>query len=85
MGQIIYGIATLLRFYSLLIIVWALLSWVPRERGGLLDDLSMTLGGLVEPLLSIIRGFLPPMAGIDFSPVIAILLIDILRSLLLRI
>lgn len=78
-------LSTLLRFYSLLIIVWALLSWVPRQPGGIIDDISAVLGSLVEPLLSFIRSLLPPMAGLDFSPVVAILLIDLIRRFLLRI
>jgi YggT family protein len=37
-----------------------------------------------EPLLAPIRNMLPPMGGLDFSPMIVLLLASFLRQILLR-
>lgn len=37
---------------------------------------------LTEPVLAPIRRILPPMGGLDFSPLIALLLLDLLRRLI---
>ena len=39
---------------------------------------------LIDPLLKPIRRFLPPMAGFDFSPMILILLVQVVEQLLIR-
>ncbi len=40
---------------------------------------------LTEPILGPIRRFLPPMSGLDFSPLIALLLLEVLRRVLIEI
>jgi YggT family protein len=37
---------------------------------------------LTEPILAPIRRILPPMSGLDFSPLIALLLLDLVRRIL---
>lgn len=37
-----------------------------------------------EPLLAPIRNMLPPMGGLDFSPMIVLLLASLLRQIILR-
>lgn len=37
---------------------------------------------LTEPILAPIRQILPPMGGLDFSPLIALLLLEVVRQLL---
>jgi len=39
---------------------------------------------VTEPILAPIRRILPPMSGLDFSPLIALLLLDLLRRLLFQ-
>lgn len=43
-----------------------------------------TLDRIVEPMLAPIRNIMPYMGGIDFSPIILILLIQLIGSLLIR-
>ena len=38
-----------------------------------------------EPLLAPVRRFLPPMGGLDFSPMIVILVVGFLRTFLIQI
>ena len=58
-----------------------ILSWVPvRLPWGLGDFLV----GVTEPILGPIRRSLPFMGGIDFSPFIALIAIQSIASILLR-
>lgn len=40
---------------------------------------------LTEPMLAPVRRVLPPMGGFDFSPMIVLIAVDILRRILFRI
>ena len=72
--------------YEMLIVVWCLMSWVPRGigRGGV-DAFRDALGMLVEPYLGVFRRFIPPFGGIDFSPIIAIFALQIIERVVLSI
>ena len=59
----------------MLIIVYVLDVVVPDERRRLYD-VYRVLGSLVEPYLGLFRRFIPPMGGMDFSPLVAILVLQ---------
>ncbi len=60
----IWGIVeTIFKLYLLLLIVYAVLSWVPSLRGRWSDYLAMA----VEPVLLPVRRVIPPVAGLDLS------------------
>ena len=65
------------------ILVRVVLSWIPNAR------LPFGLGDFVfsvsEPILSPIRRAMPFFGGIDFSPFIALLAIQLVSSLILRV
>ena len=64
-----------------LIVVASLLSWFqPGSR----NELVRLLHTVVDPLLHPIRAILPAISGMDFSPLIAILILSWLRNLLNR-
>ena len=46
------------------------------KQGGLLQDIAAVLDSVCGPWLNLFRRFIPPMGGIDFSPVVAIRLIS---------
>jgi len=73
-GGILVG---LIRFYELLIIVYVLMSWFPVR--GMLYDVYSVLGSVVEPYLGIFRRVIPAFGGIDFSPWVAIIVLDFAR------
>jgi len=76
-------ILDLLHIYSLLIIVRAVLSWIrvaPRNQ------FVRILNALTDPVLNPIQKTIPPIGGtVDISPIVAILLIELVRGILLRI
>jgi YggT family protein len=56
-----------------LLIVYAVLSWVPGASPMLLD----LIGRLAEPLVRPLRRFIPLIGGVDLSPLAAIVLLQI--------
>ena len=68
-------IRQILNFYQILIVVYVLMSWFPTR--GIFFDIFSVLGTVVEPYLGIFRRFIPPMGGLDFSPLVAILVIEV--------
>ncbi|MBI2936512.1 MAG: YggT family protein [Chloroflexi bacterium] len=59
------------------IIVRALLSWFPISPG---NPLSLAAFHLTEPLLGPIRRVLPRAGMFDFSPIVALLLLLLIRT-----
>ena len=80
-GTLLQVLAAMLRLYSLMLVVYALLSWVMHEEH--YPPSVRWLQSMVEPVLSQIRRVIPPIAGIDFSVIAALLIIEMIRSLLL--
>ena len=72
LGGIVSGVG---QFYIILIIVYVLMSWLPMN-GAAIQDVYRVVGSLVEPYLGLFRRFIPPMGGMDFSPIVAILLLQ---------
>ena len=80
-GTLPQVLAAMLRLYSLMLVVYALLSWVMHKEH--YPPAVRWLQSMVEPVLSQIRRVIPPIAGIDLSVIAALLLIEMIRSLLL--
>lgn len=66
---------------TLAIFIRVLSSWAPLRLPWGLGELVFAI---TEPLLAPIRRALPPAAGMDFSPLVALVGIQLLTSLLLR-
>jgi len=72
---------TLIDVYSLIVFVAVVLSWVrPSEDNGFVRIIHQ----LTEPVLSRVRSILPAAAGFDFSPMVVLIGLQLLKSLLLR-
>jgi len=80
-GTLLQVLAAMLRLYSLMLVVYALLSWVMLEEH--YPPAVRWLQSMVEPVLTIIRRVIPPIAGIDLSVIAALLIIEMIRSFLL--
>jgi YggT family protein len=63
MCQIWGLVETIFKLYLLLLIVYAVLSWIPSLRGRWSDYLAM----VVEPVLLPVRRVIPPVGGLDLS------------------
>jgi YggT family protein len=72
-------IATLIDLCSLVLLVTVVMSWLPVDRR---SPLRTLLDGLTEPVLAPIRRALPPMGGLDLSPMVLLIALQFLKRLL---
>lgn len=63
------------RFYGILIFVYVLMSWFPMR--GILFDIQRVLASLCEPYISVFRRFIPPVGGLDLSPLVAYFVLQV--------
>ncbi|MCL2930350.1 MAG: YggT family protein [Trichodesmium sp. St2_bin6] len=63
-------LTTFINIYLLLMFIRILLSWFPNINW--YDPPFSVLSQLTDPYLNIFRSVIPPLGGIDFSPIIAI-------------
>jgi len=84
--SVLYSLVLLLaRLFNAAVIVRALLSWVPIDRDSpFMESLLRVLYAITEPVLGPIRRAIPSVAGLDLSPIIAIVLVQALVSILAR-
>jgi YggT family protein len=73
-------LSDIIQFFSMLIIVWCLLSWFPNIRW--YDQPWKTLDKIVGPLVAPFRKLLPPINGLDLSPMIATLILQALAGVI---
>ena len=76
-------ISRLIYAYEILIIVYTILSWFVRSADSPVGEFYGALGKLVEPYLRFFRRILPPFGGVDVSPMVAILVLWLLRRFLI--
>ncbi len=69
----------LVNVYLISILAQVILSWVGPGGGQPINDLLYSLN---EPVLGPLRRRLPTLSGLDFSPLVAIMLIQLLKILL---
>lgn len=70
----------LIQLLTLLVVVNALLSFFLSPY----HPLRETLDRLINPFLNPIRRVLPPIGGLDFSPFVLIILLQLVERLLVR-
>ncbi len=73
-------IAQFLQIYMVLLFIRILLSWFPNVDW--YNPPFSVLSQLTDPYLNIFRSFIPPLGGIDLSPLIAIFLLQFVASAL---
>jgi YggT family protein len=74
----------LVQFYEILVLVWCIMSWFPRPNGGILQDVEGAIDSLVSPYVNLFRRWVPPLGGIDFSPWIAMIALELALRLVVR-
>ena len=70
-------LALLIDVYSLVVLLAVIMSWFQRERR---DSLATILHSLTEPALEPIRRVLPAVGGLDFSPMVLLILLRVVRN-----
>ncbi|MEE2637065.1 MAG: YggT family protein [Acidobacteriota bacterium] len=68
----------LIDIYSLVVLVGVVMSWVQLPPS---NPIAQFVHAATEPVLEPIRRALPPMSGLDFSPMVLLLGLRFLRGL----
>ena len=84
-AKVIYLVLTI---YAWLIVARMLLSWVQPRPGGAANKVNKVLVDVTEPYLAPFRRLIPTVrmgaAGMDFSPVVALLVLFVAMQVLAR-
>lgn len=84
MHPLIYLIYMLLNLYSMVLVVWIILTWliafgVVNRHNRFVSTVEQVLERLVEPALRYIRRYIPPIGGMDLSPILLFIAISFLQ------
>lgn len=74
-------LTTFISIYTALLFIRILLSWFPNINW--FDPPFSILSQLTDPYLNIFRSIIPPLGGLDFSPILGLLLLQILQQTIL--
>lgn len=78
--QFFFALDKVIWVYTLILIAYAVLSWIPDLRGSWSRYLDM----LVEPVLAPVRRVIPPAAGIDWSFMVVMIGLWLIDNFLVR-
>ena len=70
--------------YVLLIFAYIVMSWIPGGGSPTLERVRQFLYDICEPYLRLFRRFIPPLGPLDLSPVVAIVLLFLLKDVIDR-
>ncbi len=79
LSSILNLVVLLINIYTVTILVQALMSWISQ---GVHTPATALLWSLNEPLLRPVRQYLPPIGGLDLSPLFVILALQVVRRLI---
>lgn len=72
--QVTTILSWLVNIYTILLFVYAVLSWIPDLRGRWTDYLA----AVVEPVIAPVRRIIPPIGGLDLAFLVVILVLQLL-------
>lgn len=81
MSLIIFIIDRVIDVFTLVIFIYTLLGYFLSP----FHPIRQTLGNILEPMLRPIRRILPPVVGLDFSPLVLILLFQLVGWIIIAI
>ena len=76
--QLLQGLSFALWIYTLVMLVYAITSWIPDIRGRWSEYLAM----VVEPVVAPLRRLIPPAGGFDWSFLVVLLALQVLLRII---
>jgi YggT family protein len=77
---IVYILAIVINFLIIIIVIRAIVSWISPDP---YNPIVRAIYAVTEPILLPLRSIIPIFGGFDFTPIIAILLLVLVRALLI--
>lgn len=78
---LINGINNIFLLFYVIILLRIFLSWIPNIDWH--KQPWFTIRNTADAYLGLFRKFIPPYAGIDFSPIIALIVLQIIQNILI--
>ena len=69
-----------IEIYSLILIVRVLLSWFPNLDWS--NPLLSSISSITDPYLNAFRGLIPAIGGLDISPILAFIALNLIQQVL---
>ena len=80
MTIVFQALASFISIYLVLLIVRVLLSWFPNVDWS--NPAFSALSQITDPYLNLFRSVIPPLGGIDFSAILAFIVLQVVQSAL---
>ena len=80
-NSLIYAINNIFNLFFFLIILRIFLSWIPSIKWE--NQPWKTIREVTDIYLNIFRRIIPPFGGLDFSPIIAIIVLQLIQNLII--
>ncbi len=78
---IIHGINNIFNLYFFLIILRIFLSWIPSIQWE--NQPYRTIREITDMYLNLFRRIIPPFNGLDFSPIVALIVLQIIQNIVI--
>ncbi len=78
---IIHGINNIFNLYFFLIILRIFLSWIPSIRWE--NQPWNTLREVTDIYLNLFRRWIPPLGNLDFSPIVALIVLQVVQNVII--
>jgi YggT family protein len=80
MNNLVNGINNAFNLFSFLIVLRIFLTWIPRVRWE--NQPWKIIREIADLYLNLFRRVIPPYGGMDFSPIVAWIVLQILRNII---
>ena len=79
-SNILAVLSQTLFFYSYILILRVLLTWFPNLDWS--NPVLSNISAITDPYLNLFRGIIPAIGGLDISPILAFVVLNVAESLL---
>mgnify|MGYP001404789371 FL=1 len=79
-AQITEVLFTTITLYNYLLIIRILLTWFPNLDTS--NPILTSLFSITDPYLNVFRGVIPPIGGLDLSPILAFISLSLIKQLI---
>ena len=79
-AEVLQVLFTTITLYNYLLIIRILLTWFPNLDTT--NPILTSLFSITDPYLNVFRGVIPPIGGLDLSPILAFISLSLIKQLL---
>lgn len=89
-ADVCWLLSQIVSLIQIVVVVWVILGWlvmfnVVNAHNQVVSTLLTVTQALVRPMLAPIQRFIPPLGGMDLSPIVLLLGLEFLRRILCRV